>query len=287
MPPSFRRLLKRVLDAKIEQDEPALDWPEAREEGSREQRPPARGHALVILIGCCLLVAVCGLGVVTGLWRRVLPSTRSRIDYAALATSSFQTALAADLGTLTAHAPAPPAQSTPSPEATQIVATTTAEPAVNPWVAQIPDAACIPKDIPQTGRVVDVVDGDTIKVLMDGDGRVHSVHYIGVEAPSSNGGLSLAGDATRRNAELVYHKQVTMVRDITDADGSGTLQRYVMVEGLFVNYELVSGGYAAAVASAPDSACLNALQATEERAKAAGLGLWGASGSILPQPTSP
>ncbi|MGD8403194.1 MAG: hypothetical protein PVJ21_06010 [Anaerolineales bacterium] len=33
---------------------------------------------------------------------------------------------------------------------------------------------CIPNNPPQTGRVVDVVDGDTIKVLLDEDGKTYS-----------------------------------------------------------------------------------------------------------------
>ena len=153
----------------------------------------------------------------------------------------------------------------------------------NPWAADIPDAACIPADLPQTGRVVEVLDGETIKVLLDSDGRVYSVRYLGVDAPALNqGAAGLGQEALARNSQLVYRKQAVMVRDITDADVNGTLLRYVLADGVFVNHALIQGGLAQVGMAAPDTACLQTLLAAEQQAQTQMRGIW----SARPTPTS-
>jgi endonuclease YncB( thermonuclease family) len=147
---------------------------------------------------------------------------------------------------------------------------------VDAWVTAIPDAWCIQHDIPQTGRVVEVVDGDTIRVLLDSDGRVHSVRYLGIDAPGLKGDSADWGRAAwARNSELVYHKQAVLVRDITDSDAGGTLLRYVLMEDVFVNHAMIRDGLAIAAVAAPDTSCLNALLAAEQQARAEARGIWG------------
>jgi endonuclease YncB( thermonuclease family) len=148
-----------------------------------------------------------------------------------------------------------------------------AAPPLNPWVATIPEAACIPTDIPQTGRVVEVVDAQTIRVLMDRDQRVYAVRYLGIEVPpTANRLLGLSG--LLRNVELTYHKTATLVRDISDQDEFGRLLRHVMVDRTFVNYELVASGYASALSSSPDTACSTAFKLVEGQARSRALGIW-------------
>ena len=72
--------------------------------------------------------------------------------------------------------------------------------------------------------------------------NVYSVRYIGVEAPQT--GNTMEPSQQARTRSLCFYKQATLVRDLTDTDPQGTLLRYVMVEGKFVNYELIAGGYA-------------------------------------------
>jgi endonuclease YncB( thermonuclease family) len=134
---------------------------------------------------------------------------------------------------------------------------------------------------------VEVIDGRTVKVLLDGDGRVFSVRYIGVASPDTSRGPSLPAAALARNAQLAYHKQATLVRDITDADPNGTLLRYVMVEHVFVNYAILAGGYVRAASSPPDTACLTALTEAENLAKSSGLGVWAAPFNDTPPPATP
>ena len=233
--------------------------------------------------GLCLFIAFS-----RGLHRLPWIPAAAPADHSGPATSAFETALAEQLGTLEAQRQTQP----PSPVPTLAVAATlppVETPAPNPWAADIPEAACIPYDLPQTGLVVEIVDGDTIKVLLDSDGRVHSVRYLGADASEIRGGgaSSLGLQAMAHNTELTYGKQALLVRDITDSDVNGTLLRYVMVDGVFVNYALVSGGLARATAASPDTACLAALLAAEHQARAAGLGLWESGGNETPLPILP
>jgi endonuclease YncB( thermonuclease family) len=148
--------------------------------------------------------------------------------------------------------------------------------AANPWAAEIPEASCIPADLPQAGLVVELVDGDTIKVLMDDDGRVYSIRYLGVEAPALGAGSAgLGQQGMALNTQLTYRKQALMVRDITDSDASGTLLRYVLADGIFVNHALIRAGLGQVRMDAPDTACLEALLEAQQAAQAQALGLWG------------
>jgi endonuclease YncB( thermonuclease family) len=237
-----------------------------------------RTYPITIPIGLGLLIGLCAL------LMHAAGSPRSRTTatpvvslYADLATSAVQTALALQLGTLQA----PTATDAPLPALT--VTATAISPAPlprsNPWAANIPEAACIPFDLPQSGLVVGVIDGRTIRVLLDGDGHVYSVRYLGIGDSSA--------DAAAQNAALVYHKKALLVRDITDSDSNGSLLRYVLIEGTFINYSLVAGGYASADSRPPDTACADPFKAAEAKALAAGLGMWSASGHIIPLPTSP
>ena len=132
--------------------------------------------------------------------------------------------------------------------------------------------------------MVDVVNGDTIRVLMDRDGRVYSVRYLGLVAPKLSAAAALGQLALGRNMELVYRKGVILVRDITDTDSSGTLLRYVMVEGVFVNQNLIRDGWAQVEMQSPDTACLEAFQAAEQQAQREARGIWGGGAVVTVAP---
>jgi micrococcal nuclease len=128
------------------------------------------------------------------------------------------------------------------------------------------------------GVVLRVVDGDTIEV--DLGGRTETVRYIGVDTPETKhptAGVECFGpEAAERNRTLVEGRRVRLVRDVSDRDPYGRLLRYVYLEdGTFVNEALVEEGYAEAVAFPPDTRFAAKLDAAEDRARAAGRGLWG------------
>jgi len=148
-------------------------------------------------------------------------------------------------------------------------------------------ASCIPNNSPQTGRVVQVVDGDTIKVLLDQDGLTYSVRYIGMDTPENTSQIEYFGsEATAKNTELVADKTVTLIKDVSETDRYGRLLRYVLTDAVFVNYELVAQGYANTASYPPDISCIPAFQAAEQQASASRIGLWAAPPTSVPLPTA-
>ena len=193
-------------------------------------------------------------------------------DVAAITTVGIETESAT--GATAREAPSSTVALTSAP--TEIPAAARGAISANPWAGAIPEAACIPPDLPQTGRVVEVLDGDTVRVLMDRDGRVYSVHYLGVEAPRLSGDSEVQGRlAMARNTELIFGKAAVLVRDISDADPSGTLLRYVMVGNVFVNQALIQDGLAKVGMDSPDTACLQTFLAAQQEAQSEARGIWG------------
>jgi micrococcal nuclease len=119
--------------------------------------------------------------------------------------------------------------------------------------------------------VARVIDGDTIVIA----GGAH-VRYIGMDTPEIYPEVEFYGpEAKAKNIELVEGKVVTLVKDVSDTDKYGRLLRYVYVDGIFVNGELVRLGYARAVAYPPDTRYQWQLEQLEKEAKAAKRGIWG------------
>jgi len=221
------------------------------------------------------------------------PASTPTLDADEIATYAFETAQV--LNAQTQAASSPTIESTLSPTETLVpllTATDTQVPLPTATDAFVPVTGgdCIPNNPPQTGRVVDVVDGDTIKVLLDEDGKTYSVRYIGMDTPENTSQVEYFGpEATAKNSELVYGKTVLLVKDVSETDPYGRLLRYVIVNDEFINYELVSRGYANTASYPPDIACISTFQRAEDQASAAKLGFWGIPPTqvILQLPTAP
>jgi micrococcal nuclease len=133
--------------------------------------------------------------------------------------------------------------------------------------------SCVPDTSPQVGKVLDVVDGDTIRILLDG--LVVKVKYIGIDAPESLTRLEYLGkEARARNRELVYGQDVLLYKDVSERDRFDRLLRYVFVGDRFINYELAGLGYADALDEAPDSACALLFAQAASSARDKSLGIW-------------
>ena len=138
----------------------------------------------------------------------------------------------------------------------------------------------------QTGKVVDVVDGDSIKVQMDQDGKTYTIRYIGMDTPEVGSKSEYFGsEAAQKNIDLVYGKNASLIKDVSETDRYGRLLRYVIVDGIFVNYELVARGFANTASFPPDIACIPAFQGAEQKARTAALGLWNAPPAATSIPT--
>ena len=128
--------------------------------------------------------------------------------------------------------------------------------------------ACVPPL--ETATVTDVIDGDTIRI---DTGQL--VRYIGIDAPEMSPNAERFGkEAWSLNAALVSGKEVTLERDVSDTDQHGRLLRYVYVENIFVNGELVRLGLARAKAYPPDTENQKHLERLQTVAQETGRGMW-------------
>ncbi len=131
--------------------------------------------------------------------------------------------------------------------------------------------SCLPQNTPrEVGDVLNVIDGDTIDVQIDG--VEYRVRYIGMDSPEID--EPYYDQATGLNLDFVEGRQVTLIKDVSETDQYGRLLRYVFVEDVFVNYELVKQGYAAVATFPPDVACSDQFIEAEQLARIEGVGLW-------------
>jgi micrococcal nuclease len=128
------------------------------------------------------------------------------------------------------------------------------------------------------GRVVRVVDGDTIRVSLGG--REERVRYIGIDTPESvKPGTPVqcfAKKASAENARLVAGRRVRIERDVEERDRYGRLLAYVYpaAGGPMVNETLVRLGYARPLTIPPDVRHAERFRRLADDARRAGRGLW-------------
>jgi len=127
-------------------------------------------------------------------------------------------------------------------------------------------------------RVVRVVDGDTVKVRLDG--RVQSLRYIGMDTPEDKkpgvGIRCWSLNAAADNARLVKGREVTLRFDRNPRDRYGRLLAYVYRagDGLFVNAELVKLGDARARPFPDNTAHRDEFAHLASSARERSVGLW-------------
>jgi len=120
----------------------------------------------------------------------------------------------------------------------------------------------------ETARVVQVIDGDTIDVNLNG--QQVRVRYVGVNTPERD--QSCYSEARAANSSMVSGQTVTLVRDTSDTDQYGRLLRYIYVGDTFVNEQLIRGGWAEVVVYQPDDQYADDFRRLEQQAAQAGLG---------------
>jgi micrococcal nuclease len=126
------------------------------------------------------------------------------------------------------------------------------------------------------GRVVRVVDGDTIAVRVQG--RSETVRYIGVDTPETvapDRPVECFGPQAKAfNERLVAGRRVRLTEGREARDRYGRLLAYVHADGRLVNRALVAGGYATTLEIEPNTERAGELAAAQRRARAARRGLW-------------
>lgn len=140
-----------------------------------------------------------------------------------------------------------------------------------------------PPDDGELVRVIDVTDGDTIRVEWP-DGWWERVRYIGIDTPEIGHEPGEADEpwgreATQVNADLVDGRDVLLEFDTSDTDRYDRLLRYVWVESdgewVMVNGELVARGLADVHAYEPDTKYDAWFRQLQDEAREAGLGMYG------------
>lgn len=127
--------------------------------------------------------------------------------------------------------------------------------------------------------VIEVVDGDTIKVLGD-----KTVRLLGIDTPETVDPRRPVGcfgkQASNETKSLLSGKEVIMQKDISDTDKYKRLLRYIYLpldnsQLLFVNDYLVRQGFAKVLTYPPDVKFNDQLRQAETEAKEFKRGLWG------------
>ncbi|HKZ06728.1 MAG TPA: thermonuclease family protein [Methylomirabilota bacterium] len=140
---------------------------------------------------------------------------------------------------------------------------------------------------PMTGRVVRVIDGDTIAVRIDK--KVLTVRYIGISTREARmpADSMIAGpaEAAEFNRALVLGQTVRLELDAQEKDAQGRTLAYVYVGDLMVNAEMVANGYAAVSVKEPNVQFQEMLQGYERQARLLKVGRWRDSPYISREPT--
>lgn len=130
------------------------------------------------------------------------------------------------------------------------------------------------------GRIVKVIDGDTVDVSMSG--HTERVRLIGIDTPETkkpNTPIECFGpEATERTKELLPDGTPVLVqRDVEARDPYGRLLGYVYrtSDNLFVNQDLMINGFARPLSIAPNTAFASEFATLAQTAQNSKIGLWG------------
>ncbi len=141
----------------------------------------------------------------------------------------------------------------------------------------------------ETADVVEVIDGDTIRVEVtdrtDGPGAgdtvpgtVYTVRLIGIDAPESVDPRTpvecFGREAKAAATALLEGSEVRLVKDVEDTDGFGRLLRYVYFGDELANARLVANGYAYAFTHPPNVRHSGLFVEMHREARAFARGLW-------------
>jgi endonuclease YncB( thermonuclease family) len=126
------------------------------------------------------------------------------------------------------------------------------------------------------------MDGNTLRVLFENDGKVYTVRLLGIEVPPYDSHNVWGRAAYLKSHELLYANPIQMFKEGADKDERGRFLRYVLKGDLFVNFEMLRFGLATVQASTPKLACDPLFRAAEESARQAGIGRWAPVPTLKP-----
>lgn len=165
----------------------------------------------------------------------------------------------------------------PSPSSTRVIAQASPTSEIRATITPIPD------DV--HGLVVEVLEGDTIAVVLESDSpsQVYVVRYIGIDTPPNTPDNPWGVAAYEANRKMVGLQAVRLVKDQTDFDADGNLLRYVYVDNQLMSIIMTEQGLARADIREPDTQFRGEIEEAETRARQGRLGLWS---EVTPTPTA-
>ncbi len=127
-------------------------------------------------------------------------------------------------------------------------------------------------------EVTQVIDGDTIKIMYEGDEV--TVRYLLIDTPETNhprlGEQPLGKEATKENKRLIESGDVTIEFDVGDRfDDYNRLLAYIYVNGESVQEQMIGAGLArVAYVFPPNTRYLDQFEQAEQLAKKSEAGIW-------------
>ena len=239
-----------------------------------------------VFLGAVLVAAACGAEDPDA---PVLTVTvrATRLELATpLATAGTLSAAPASAATATS-APASISSATPATAANRGTATPRVEPPTTATQAATPEpppprtpaptGTPAPRQPPagKAARVVQVIDGDTVDVVVDG--VEHTVRLLGIDAPElddTGGQAALAEQAREALAALVGDGAVILIADVEPLDDTGRLLRHVMRADVVLSVELARQGWVRSREYAPSALFRDAIAEAQHEARAAARGRW-------------
>ena len=126
---------------------------------------------------------------------------------------------------------------------------------------------CIKFIVPEQLTVSRVIDGDTIELNTGERVRLICIN-------SSEQGEAGWQEAKNYLESLVLNKTVQLEKDVSETDKYDRLLRYIYLEDLFVNGEMVKKGYARVFRFPPDTKLCDELEELEAEAREQKIGIW-------------
>lgn len=131
---------------------------------------------------------------------------------------------------------------------------------------------------PTLSRVVEVNDGDTITIVLDG--KTEKVRLIGIDAPELDQ-RPWGQKAKKHLGELLKSSQwtVSLEFDVDKRDKYGRLLCYVWTpDGMMLNSQMLKDGYAMLYTIPPNVQHVDELTKAQHEAQEKKLGIWGNRG---------
>lgn len=128
----------------------------------------------------------------------------------------------------------------------------------------------------ETGTVVSVSDGDTLRVQVNGEEM--NIRLIGIDTPEihhqSEPIQCYGPEAQQALSDLVLSNEVRLEKDVSDKDVYDRYLRYLWLDETLVNEYMTMNGYAFASAYPPDTKYQNRIDEGQVHAENSQIGLW-------------